>query len=138
VKARSWVLEVPGTLAGRSPEELHLMGTRCERCGRIFFPTRKNCPRCLDDQFTKELTLSDEGILQTYSIASIAPPGYSIPHAQGYIDICGGGPRIFSLLTDYGDGSSLSIGCRMIMKAIRVGRDKDDRAILGYRFRPVA
>jgi uncharacterized OB-fold protein len=60
-----------------------------------------------------------------------------VPHAQGYIDLAGDGPRIFSLLTDYGDGSSLKIGCKMSLKIAKLGRDKEDKVIVGYRFRPL-
>ena len=101
----AWTSEVPGTLVGESIEELALAGTKCEKCGRVFFPARRNCPRCLDDQFTKQITLSTQGTLQSFSVSKVAPPGYSIPHAQGYVDLADHGPRIFSLLTDYGDGA---------------------------------
>ena len=137
VRVNEWVSEVPGTLGGKNLDELHLLGTRCDRCGQVYFPSRRNCPLCLDERSTKHIPLSDQGILQTFVVASMAPPGYSVPHAQGYIDLLGDGPRIFSLLTDYGDGSSLKIGCDMGLKIIRLGRDKENRAIVGYRFRPL-
>ncbi len=137
VKEKSWVSEVPGTLTGKSIDSLHLLGSKCEKCGGVFFPARKNCPYCLDDRFSKQMPMSDEGILQTFSVAKVAPPGYSTPHAQGYIDLSGNGPRIFSLLTDYGDGSSLKIGGKMGLKIAKLGRDKEDRVIVGYRFRPL-
>jgi methylmalonyl-CoA mutase C-terminal domain/subunit len=137
VKEKSWVSEVPGTLTGKNPDALHLLGSKCDKCGEVFFPARRNCPRCLDDSCMKQLSLSDEGALQTFSIAKVAPPGYSVPHAQCYIDLAGGGPRIFSLLTDYGDGKSLKVGDRMGLKIAKLGRDKADRVIVGYRFRPL-
>ena len=137
VQADAWISEVPGTLAGKNPDELHLMGSRCERCGEVYFPARRNCPRCLEGRPLQDLSLSDEGILQTFVVASMAPPGYSVPHVQGYIDLPNGGPRIFSLLTDYGDGSALKIGCRMGLKTVSLGRDGENRVIVGYRFRPL-
>jgi hypothetical protein len=136
-EVNSWVSEVPGTLTGRSLEELHLMGSRCDQCGQIYFPSRKKCPRCLDDRSIKHIPLSDHGTLQTFVVASMAPPGYSLPHAQGYIDLSDEGPRVFSLLTDYGDGSSLKMGCRMSLRIVNLGRDKENRVIAGYRFRPL-
>jgi methylmalonyl-CoA mutase C-terminal domain/subunit len=136
VKTIEWVPEVPDTLAGRNFEDFHLLGSRCDQCGQIYFPSRRNCPCCLDDRSIKQISLSDQGVLQTFVVASMAPPGYSVPHAQGYIDLSGDGPRIFSLLTDYGDGTSLTIGCKMVLKIVRLGRDEKDRVIVGYRFRP--
>jgi methylmalonyl-CoA mutase C-terminal domain/subunit len=137
MKINAWVPEVPTTLAGTNPAELHLVGTKCEKCGRVFFPVRKNCPRCLEES-TKDIALSSEGVLATFSLASVAPPGYSVPHAQGYIDLSDNGPRIFSLLADFGDGSSLKVGGRMKVKLVELGKDKDDKAIIGFRFRPAA
>lgn len=137
VEATSWVPEVPGSLMGRNLDEIHLLGSKCHRCGQIYFPSRKNCPNCLDDHSLKQIQLSDTGLLQTFVVASVAPPGYEVPHAQGYIDLSEGGPRIFSLLADYGDGSDLKIRCAMGLKIINLGRDKENRVIVGYRFRPL-
>jgi methylmalonyl-CoA mutase C-terminal domain/subunit len=135
-KANEWISEVPGTLAGKNLDDLHLLGTQCERCRQVYFPSRRNCPHCLDDRSIKQIPLSDEGTLQTFVVASMAPPGYSVPHAQGYIDLSDKGPRIFSLLTDYGEPSNLKVGCMMSLKVIRLGRDRKNRDIVGYRFRP--
>jgi methylmalonyl-CoA mutase C-terminal domain/subunit len=136
-KVNAWVPEVPGTLTGNNLEDLHLLGSRCDRCGQVYFPSRRNCPRCLDDRSIKQVPLEDHGTLQTFVVASMAPPGYSVPHVQGYIDLYEVGPRIFSLLTDYGDGSTLKIGCEMGLKIVKLGRDKENRVIVGYRFRPL-
>lgn len=132
-----WISEVPGTLAGSSIEELRLQGTHCDQCGRTYFPARRNCPRCLDDRYAKQVPLSNEGILQSFSVANVAPPGFSAPHAQGYIELSGDGPRIFSLLADHGEGSKLRAGCSMVLKIAQLGKDKEDRVIVGYRFRPL-
>jgi methylmalonyl-CoA mutase C-terminal domain/subunit len=137
IKVNSWVPEVPGTLTGKNLEDLHLLGSKCDQCGRVYFPSRRNCPRCLDDRSIKQVPLSDQGTLQTFVVASMAPPGYSVPHVQGYIDLLGEGPRIFSLLTDYGDPPNLKIGCEMGLRIVTLGRDKENRVIVGYRFRPL-
>jgi methylmalonyl-CoA mutase C-terminal domain/subunit len=133
----TWVPEVPGSLIGDKIEDLHLLGTRCEKCGRTFFPSRRNCPRCLERQFAKSIHLSDHGKLKSFVVASVAPPGYEVPHIQGYVDLEGDGPRIFSILTDIGGGATLKTGLRMVLKVIKRGTDSEDRAIMGYRFRPI-
>ena len=132
-----WIPEVPGSLTGAALDHLHLQGSHCDACGRTFFPARKNCPRCMDNKPIKAVPLSDRGTLRTFVVASVAPPGYDVPHAQGYIDLYDDGPRIFSLLTDIGDGSKLRIGCEMGLKTVRCGSDPENRTIVGYRFRPL-
>ncbi len=130
-----WVPEVPGSLIGDHIEDLHLQGGKCDVCGRIYFPFRKNCPQCQDGKPIRSLQLGDKGTLQTFVVASVAPPGYDVPHAQGYIDL-EEGPTIFSLLTDFGDGSKLKLGDRMVLNVITDGMDPDEKTIMAYRFRP--
>jgi methylmalonyl-CoA mutase cobalamin-binding domain/chain len=137
VKMNSWVPEVAGSLTGKSLDELHLLGSKCHQCGQVYFPSRRNCPHCFDEKLLSQVQLADIGILRSFVLASVAPPGYGIPHAQGYIELCDDGPLIFSLLTDYGDESNLKIGGEMVIKIVKKGRGKDHRVIAGYRFRPL-
>ena len=45
-----------------------LLGTRCDRCGKVFVPPRKTCPLC----FIKEMgwvELSGRGTIESYTVA---------------------------------------------------------------------
>lgn len=130
------IYEVPGSLTGAEINQLQLLGTKCKKCGQIYFPSRRNCPNCPDGT-VEDLPLSDKGKLQSFVVADMAPPGYERPHAQGFIDLFENGPRIFSLLADYGDGSKLRVGCEMGLKIVKLGIDDENRIILGYRFTPL-
>lgn len=136
LKGPKWIPEVPRSLIGEGIDGIQLHGTTCERCGRTFFPSRRNCPRCMEEASVKSVRLSKRGTLHSYVVASVAPPGYPVPHIQGYVDLDGGGPRIFSILVDVGDGSDLKVGLRMELKVVQLGTDPEGRAIMGYRFRP--
>ena len=131
-----WVPEVPGSLTGEDLNNLHLQGSKCDKCGRTFFPLRRNCPICMDNDPLKQIRLSDRGTLQTFVVASVAPPGYETPHVQGYIDLDNDGPRIFSLLIDHGNGSKLKVGGKMILKVVELGKGEEDKQIMAYRFSP--
>jgi uncharacterized OB-fold protein len=137
MNAPGWTPEVPGSLAGKIFDHLHLVGSQCERCDRAYFPARRNCPQCLKEDSLKLVPLSETGILQAFAISNVAPPGFSVPHAQGYIDLAQNGPRIFSLLTDYEDPLRLHIGSEMGLKIVKLGMDKENRTKVGYRFRPL-
>ncbi len=132
-----WTPEVPGSLGGKNAEHLHLVGSRCERCDQVYFPARRNCPQCLKEDSLKLTPLSGTGTLQAFAISNVAPPGFTVPHAQGYIDLAHDGPRIFSLLTDYEDSSRLQIGSEMALKIVKLGKDPENRTKVGYRFRPL-
>ena len=131
-----WRAEVPRSLAGDSPTEARLLGSHCSGCGRIYFPARRNCPICLLKGSLENVTLPQRGVLSEFAVAQVAPPGHEPPHAQGYIDLVPGGPRIFSLLRDYGRPEDLSQGQSMEMLVVETGCDPDGTLVLGYRFRP--
>jgi len=135
VVEKEWKCAVPGTLKGRTLEQMHLVGTTCSKCSRTYFPKRRNCPFCLDDAHVQEVELSRTGKLQSFVVTKAAPPGYSVPHAQGYVTLGDGGPTLFTLLTDY-DESSLATGQSMELKCVEVRRDENDEPIVGYRFKP--
>jgi uncharacterized OB-fold protein len=131
-----WLPEVPGSLAGDHENDLHLQGSKCETCGRTFFPLRRNCPICLENRPMKTVRLSDRGTLSSFVVASVAPPGYEVPHVQGYIDLDHDGPTIFSLLVDHENGERLKAGGKMILKVVDRGMGDKDCRILAYRFSP--
>lgn len=130
-----WHCQIPQSLTGSVRDGLHLLGTRCEKCGKTFFPKRRNCPHCMDDADVKAVQLSPTGKLQSYIITNAAPPGYSVPHAQGYVELDDGGIKLFALLTDY-DESKLHAGCEMELKCVESRRNENDEAVFSYRFRP--
>lgn len=136
VTEKEWQCDVPGTLQGVSLQQMSLVGTACSTCGRTFFPKRRNCPFCLDDAGVKNVALPNRGKLQSFVVTRTAPPGYSAPHAQGYVTLGENGPNIFTLLTDY-DEQKLQAGCVMELKCVETRRDEKNEPIIGYRFKPV-
>ena len=133
---KEWKCDVPGTLKGKSLQQMSLVGTECARCHRTYFPKRRNCPHCLDDVHVREIELSRTGKLQSFVVTKAAPPGYSVPHAQGYVTLGDNGPILFTLLTEYDEGT-LRAGCAMELKCVETRRDENNEPIIGYRFKPV-
>ncbi len=131
-----WQSQVPGSLTGSVRQGLSLLGSRCSGCGKTFFPSRRNCPSCMDDRHVTTVPLLPTGTLQSHIVTQAAPPGYAVPHAQGYVELDDGGIRLFTLLTDY-DEATLHAGCKMTLKCVETGRNERDEAIYSYRFRPV-
>lgn len=136
VTEKEWQCDVPGTLEGKSLQQLTLIGTACSGCSRTFFPKRRNCPFCLDDAGVKNISLPSRGKLQSFVVTKAAPPGYTAPHAQGYVSLGETGPNLFTLLTDY-DETHLQAGCLMELTCVETRRDAANEPIIGYRFRPV-
>lgn len=64
-----------------------LLGSRCKKCGAIFYPKKLACLRCLVEETLELWPLSKRGRLYSYTISEIAPPGFAAPYAFGYIDL---------------------------------------------------
>jgi uncharacterized protein len=134
---KKWISDVPNTLE-ECRGEIRLVGSECHRCKRVFFPVRKICPDCLDDKVPLERKfLSSVGKIYSFSIAQVAPPGYTVPHVQAYVDLVEG-VRLFALLVDYGDQRNIRTGMAVELVTVTIRKDEDGRERLAYRFRPKA
>lgn len=56
-------------------EEGKIMATRCQRCGKLYFPPRADCPKDLSSDIAWE-ELSGKCKLLTYTILNFAPTGF--------------------------------------------------------------
>lgn len=65
-----------------------LMAGHCEDCGVSAFPAPAQCPRCLNSPLPQR-ALPTEGVLYSYSVVHIGPPGWPAPYTVGYVDLPG-------------------------------------------------
>jgi len=61
------------------PQRYNLIGTRCEKCGRHFFPPRTFCPDCRRHGKISEHQFSGKGTVVTYTVIQTAPDQFSSP-----------------------------------------------------------
>jgi uncharacterized OB-fold protein len=131
------VPEIPGSLIDDGVNGPRLAGSRCERCGEIYFPSRRNCPQCMSESSMRVVALSSRGRLDGFVVATVAPPGFEVPHAQGFVRLHDEGIRIFSLLTGHEGGKGLEAGCEMELTWVPAREGAGPGNVVGYRFRPV-
>jgi hypothetical protein len=113
---------------------IHLVGARCSRCGRHFFPKREICPSCFDQGEMAAVALEGRGKLATFTVVRRSLGNKKLPYALGYIDI----PeniRIFSSLTDC-DPERITIGMDMEV-VFEEEETEEGRTWITYKFRPV-
>ena len=78
-----------------SPEGLVLVGSKCDACGKVFFPKKKVCPNCFEGQL-REVPLSKRGKLHSYTLSILGPPDMEKPFLCGFIDLPEGIKLLFS------------------------------------------
>jgi uncharacterized OB-fold protein len=110
-----------------------LVGSRCRRCGKVFFPKRDVCGECYGKDL-EEIPLSTKGKLFTYSVAYVGPRS-EVPYAFGYIELPEG-VKIFALLTE-ADPNELRVDMDVELTTKVIRSSIDDREVLVYAFKPL-
>jgi uncharacterized OB-fold protein len=120
-----------------SPEKPYLIGSKCDICGIVCFPEKEVCPSCIRGKTMRPVPLSGKGKVDSFSISYVAPPGFSAPYIQSWIELIEG-PRIFSLITGCEPSEqALEIGMDVEFVVGKIAEDEDGNDLLCYQFQPV-
>jgi uncharacterized OB-fold protein len=112
-----------------------LIGSRCDACGKTFFPKRETCPDCQQKGDIKEALLSKIGRLYTYTIVRQAPPGFEAPYATALVDLPEG-VRLFAQLTT-ADPAEIQLDGEVELTFGPISEDKAGNKVISYMFRPL-
>ncbi|MFL5828896.1 MAG: Zn-ribbon domain-containing OB-fold protein [Solirubrobacteraceae bacterium] len=105
-------------------DEVRLIGSQCEECGVVTFPSQTSCPRCTS-QAVRERLLARQGTLWSWTIQHFPPksPPYPVddpdsfePYGVGYVELPGE-VRVETRLT-LADPARLRIGMPMELTLI--------------------
>lgn len=128
---------VPGTT------EADLLGSRCDACGTVVFPTQDGCPRCGATGMAVT-ELARRGELWTWTTQDFLPKApYAGPETEedfagyllGYVELPDG-VRVETRLVDV-DRSDVRIGMAMELVLVPFRTDPDGTEVVAYAFRPV-
>ena len=80
-----------------------LMGTKCKKCGEMYFPPRADCLKCLNDKI-EWVEYSGQGTLTSFTTIHTAPKGFEdiAPYTLGIVDLKEGG-RLIAWTKDISD-----------------------------------
>ena len=93
-------------------EDGKVMGTKCNDCGRVFFPPRADCYQCLASN-VDWFEISGTGKLFTYSKLEYAPVGFGddLPYAIAVLDY--GEFKVFGRIASDLSENEIKIGMEM-------------------------
>ena len=120
-----------------------LIGSRCNDCGIVTFPTQDSCPRCASTEMDDEL-LPRRGWLWAWTTQEFAPPSppYGgpagdafVPFGVGYVEL-DGEVKVETRLTE-ADPEALNIGMQMELVVLPFRTDDDGNEVVTFAFRPV-
>ena len=93
-------------------EDGKVMGTKCNDCGRVFFPPRADCYQCLASN-VDWFEISGTGKLITYSKLEYAPVGFGddLPYAIAVLDY--GEFKVFGRIASDLSEDEINVGMEM-------------------------
>ncbi|MDH5482241.1 MAG: Zn-ribbon domain-containing OB-fold protein [Candidatus Bathyarchaeota archaeon] len=91
-------------------EKGKIMATRCNTCGKLYFPPQADCPDDLSTDMTWE-KLSGKCKLLTYTTAHFAPAGFQddVPYTIALAQ-CEEGVKVYALLSRNINENEICIG----------------------------
>jgi uncharacterized OB-fold protein len=93
-------------------EQDKVEGTKCKKCGLVFFPPRVDCYQCLSSDM-EWFEISGSGKLLTYSKLQYGPVGFEadLPYSIALLDY--GDYKVFGRLADNLSDDEIKIGMEM-------------------------
>lgn len=121
------------TIPQTPDEKPRLIGSRCRRCGLVFFPKEVVCCGCFEEDMEQAL-LSNKGKLYSFTVVRQRPMAYigPMPYLIGLVSLPEGA-MVMSLLTPDDPGAfSCDADVEMVLERIDPGQDT-----VTYKFKPV-
>jgi len=122
-------------LPSSTKEQPSLLGTKCKKCGEVFFPSRRRCILCFAEEM-EDVFLSKEGKIYSYTVIHNKTPGYEgpIPYAVAAVELPEG-IVILSPLTQC-DWHKLHIGMEVELVLGKGYEDGEGNDVIAYKFKP--
>ena len=119
------------------PEGPFVAGSKCHKCGRVYFPKKNVCVDCWEWGNMEVIPLSRRGRLTLYTVATMSMLGLDTPYACGYVDLPEG-VRLYTLLTDcepFEEKLKSDMEMEWVIEKMLTNEFGED--VYTYKFRPV-
>jgi len=121
----------------RFKELYNLQGSRCEKCGNVFFPVRKICPNCRREGRISLCLFSGKGKVYTYTVIRAPPEGFEAftPYVVALVQL-DEGPKVTSQIVDCSpEDVYIGMPVASCFRKLRA-QNKEGIIIYGFKFKP--
>lgn len=118
-----------------SDQKSILIGSRCTKCGEVYFPSTPQCLKCYTET-TEDYDLQRVGKVYSSTVVHLAPPMYQgqVPYMIGHVEL-DNGVLVPTRFTEVGN-SPLPLGTEVELVLEKLGQDEKGRTIIVHAFRP--
>ena len=114
----------------------HLVAHECNNCGAKYFDRRNACASCFESDF-KQVDVAPEGIVQAFTIVSMAAPGIPVPFVSAIID-CDGTSVRGNLIDVEPDDQHVTLGMKLRLTTYPMGQDEAGTEAIAFGFEPIS
>ena len=114
----------------------HLVATQCTGCGATYFDRRNACAGCFGTDF-KQVPVTTEGTVNTFTIVAMAAPGIPVPFVSAVVD-CDGIPVRGNIINVEPDPDHVSTDMKVRLATYSLGEDDHGKEAIGFGFEPVS
>lgn len=97
-------------------DEKKILGVRCERCDKVFWPPRTTCGRCFSKLGQEDMVeVGPAGTLETFTLVTYSEPVHPIPapFVYGVVKLDGADTGMAHLIREV-DPEKVAIGMRLL------------------------
>jgi uncharacterized OB-fold protein len=109
-----------------------LLGNRCARCDKVFFPKVDFCPQCLSEDL-EERELSQKGTLHAHTVTRVPLERFDPPHPLGVVLLPKDRVSVLAPLV-LRENEELTVGAEMEVVVAPLWLDEDGAQVYGYKF----
>lgn len=104
-------------------EKGKIMTTRCKQCGKVFFPPKADCPRCLSSD-VEWLEINGAGILRTFTTVDYGPTGFEndAPYTLGIAEF-EPGVRILGRVSKALSPGDIKVGMKVQLVPVKLANE---------------
>ena len=115
----------------------HLLARQCQDCKDISFPPFESCLKCGSDKDTVEKTLSNEGVVASFTVARQVMPGFNPDYILANVRMKDDPTLVLvAQLTDV-KAEDVEIGMELTMVPKIIKQMMNGNKVVSYCFRPV-
>ena len=125
----------PAIVRRNTPQRYRMEASKCQKCGKVFFPPRLICDDCKGRKF-KPYTLPIEGTVVAHTVIRTAPRGFGdeAPYCMGIVELKDG-TRICCQIADC-EPERLAVGLKVQLEFRRV-QEAGESGVLAYAYKAV-
>ena len=105
-------------------EKGKVMMTKCQQCGKAFFPPKADCPRCVSSN-VEWLEISSIGTLLTFTVVNYGPSGFEndTPYTLGIAEF-EEGVKVLGRVSKAISPEEIKVGMRVKLTPVKLANEQ--------------